>query len=54
MFMREASFLKLSNVCLGCHLSKLTLFNQKIMKINEFGMVNPCHNIWSILRCLFR
>jgi hypothetical protein len=41
MLMRKATFLKLCNICICQHLTKVFCPNQVVMKIMELGSVNP-------------
>jgi hypothetical protein len=52
VLMRKATFLKLCNICICQHLTKVLLLNQVIMKITELGFVNPCNQLRTVLLCL--
>jgi hypothetical protein len=43
VLMRKATFLKLGNMCICQHLTKVFLPNQAVMKITELQSVNPCN-----------
>jgi hypothetical protein len=52
VLMRKAIFLKLCNMCICQHLTKVLLLNQAVMKITVLGYVNPCNQLWTVLWCL--
>jgi hypothetical protein len=52
VLMRKATFLKLYNMCIYQHLTKVLPLNQAVMKIMELGSINPCNQLWTVLRCL--
>jgi hypothetical protein len=41
VLMRKATFLKLCNMCICQHLTKVFILNQATIKITKLGSVNP-------------